>query len=159
MQRKCSCCGNAKKMYVAVVEMQRKCSCCGNVKWPMAQVWRTFNLAKTDQKTKRQKRQKCEMLNDQLRCGALSIWLFSTLSLPATPASEVSLSRTTKSKEIWRKSHLWQKKTKLLIQELFDVGISKHCHFRFLMAGLATGSVVVFHIDFNKWHHEFQQRY
>ena len=31
--------------------------------------------------------------------------------------------------------------------------------FRFLMAGLATGSVVVFHIDFNKWHHEFQQRY
>ena len=50
------------------------------------------------------------MLNDQLRCGALSIWLFSTLSLPATPASEVSLSRTTKSKEIWRKSHLWQKK-------------------------------------------------
>ena len=27
------------------------------------------------------------------------------------------------------------------------------------MAGLATGSVVVFHIDFNKWHHEFQQRY
>ena len=30
---------------------------------------------------------------------------------------------------------------------------------RFLMAGLATGSVVVFHIDFNKWHHEFQQRY
>jgi len=30
---------------------------------------------------------------------------------------------------------------------------------KFLMAGLATGSVVVFHIDFNKWHHEFQQRY
>ena len=87
--------------------MQRKCSCCGNVKWPMAQVWRTFNLAKTDQKTKRQK---WEMWNDQLRCGALSIWLSSTLSLPATPASEVSLSRTTKSKEIWRKSHLWQKK-------------------------------------------------
>ena len=30
---------------------------------------------------------------------------------------------------------------------------------KFLMAGLSTGSVVVFHIDFNKWHHEFQQRY
>jgi len=30
---------------------------------------------------------------------------------------------------------------------------------KFLLAGLATGSVVVFHIDFNKWHHEFQQRY
>ncbi|KAA0188544.1 hypothetical protein HAZT_HAZT009194 [Hyalella azteca] len=30
---------------------------------------------------------------------------------------------------------------------------------RFLMAGLATGSIVVFHIDFNRWHHEFQQRY
>ncbi|XP_026684442.1 neurobeachin-like, partial [Diaphorina citri] len=31
--------------------------------------------------------------------------------------------------------------------------------FRFLLAGLATGTVVVFHIDFNRWHHEFQQRY
>jgi len=30
---------------------------------------------------------------------------------------------------------------------------------KFLMAGLSTGSVVVFHIDFNRWHHEFQQRY
>ncbi|CAL4092304.1 unnamed protein product, partial [Meganyctiphanes norvegica] len=30
---------------------------------------------------------------------------------------------------------------------------------RFLMAGLSTGSIVVFHIDFNRWHHEFQQRY
>jgi len=30
---------------------------------------------------------------------------------------------------------------------------------KFLMAGLATGSVVVFNIDFNRWHHEFQQRY
>ncbi|KAF4531789.1 hypothetical protein B566_EDAN011825 [Ephemera danica] len=29
----------------------------------------------------------------------------------------------------------------------------------FLLAGLATGSIVVFHIDFNRWHHEFQQRY
>ncbi len=30
---------------------------------------------------------------------------------------------------------------------------------RFLICGLANGSVVVFHIDFNRWHHEFQQRY
>ncbi|XP_074039370.1 A kinase anchor protein rugose isoform X1 [Leptinotarsa decemlineata] len=30
---------------------------------------------------------------------------------------------------------------------------------KFLMAGLALGSIVVFHIDFNRWHHEFQQRY
>ncbi|KDR02350.1 Neurobeachin [Zootermopsis nevadensis] len=30
---------------------------------------------------------------------------------------------------------------------------------KFLLAGLATGSLVVFHIDFNRWHHEFQQRY
>ena len=29
---------------------------------------------------------------------------------------------------------------------------------RFLMAGLATGSVVVFHIDFSKWPYDFQQR-
>ena len=31
--------------------------------------------------------------------------------------------------------------------------------FRFLLGGLSTGSVVVFHVDFNRWHHEFQQRY
>ncbi|CAH1393721.1 unnamed protein product [Nezara viridula] len=30
---------------------------------------------------------------------------------------------------------------------------------KFLLAGLATGSIVMFHIDFNRWHHEFQQRY
>ncbi|XP_058789390.1 neurobeachin isoform X7 [Phymastichus coffea] len=30
---------------------------------------------------------------------------------------------------------------------------------RFLLAGLANGSIVIFHIDFNRWHHEFQQRY
>ncbi|CAG7818805.1 unnamed protein product [Allacma fusca] len=33
-----------------------------------------------------------------------------------------------------------------------------HDH-RFLLTGLATGSIVVFHIDFNRWHHEFQHRY
>lgn len=30
---------------------------------------------------------------------------------------------------------------------------------RFLMAGLATGCLIVFNIDFNKWHHEFQEKY
>ncbi|CAH1159867.1 unnamed protein product [Phaedon cochleariae] len=30
---------------------------------------------------------------------------------------------------------------------------------KFLLAGLALGSIAVFHIDFNRWHHEFQQRY
>jgi hypothetical protein len=30
---------------------------------------------------------------------------------------------------------------------------------RYLMAGLATGCLIVFNIDFNKWHHEFQDRY
>ncbi|KAL4710155.1 hypothetical protein ACJJTC_006452 [Scirpophaga incertulas] len=30
---------------------------------------------------------------------------------------------------------------------------------RFLLAGLDNGSLVVFHIDFNRWHHEYQQRY
>ncbi|XP_048481207.1 neurobeachin isoform X5 [Plutella xylostella] len=30
---------------------------------------------------------------------------------------------------------------------------------KFLLAGLENGSLVVFHIDFNRWHHEFQQRY
>lgn len=32
-------------------------------------------------------------------------------------------------------------------------------YFRYLLAGLATGSIIVFHIDFNRWHHEYQQRY
>ncbi|XP_045489348.1 neurobeachin isoform X6 [Pieris rapae] len=30
---------------------------------------------------------------------------------------------------------------------------------RYLLAGLENGSLVVFHIDFNRWHHEYQQRY
>ncbi|XP_059080572.1 neurobeachin-like isoform X3 [Tigriopus californicus] len=30
---------------------------------------------------------------------------------------------------------------------------------KFLLGGLSNGAVVVFHIDFNRWHHEFQQRY
>lgn len=30
---------------------------------------------------------------------------------------------------------------------------------KYLLAGLATGSITVFHIDFNRWHHEYQQRY
>ncbi|KAK2169770.1 hypothetical protein LSH36_7g14012 [Paralvinella palmiformis] len=30
---------------------------------------------------------------------------------------------------------------------------------RYLIAGLATGCLIVFNIDFNKWHHEFQERY
>ncbi|KAK6626033.1 hypothetical protein RUM43_006337 [Polyplax serrata] len=30
---------------------------------------------------------------------------------------------------------------------------------KFLLAGLSTGTIVVLHIDFNRWHHEFQQRY
>ena len=30
---------------------------------------------------------------------------------------------------------------------------------RYLLAGLATGSISVLNVDFNKWHHEYQQRY
>ncbi|XP_052226575.1 neurobeachin-like isoform X2 [Dreissena polymorpha] len=30
---------------------------------------------------------------------------------------------------------------------------------KFLMAGLATGCLLVFNIDFNKWHHEYQEKY
>lgn len=30
---------------------------------------------------------------------------------------------------------------------------------RFLLAGLGTGCLLVFNIDFNKWHHEFQEKY
>ncbi|KAK3099516.1 hypothetical protein FSP39_005633 [Pinctada imbricata] len=33
-----------------------------------------------------------------------------------------------------------------------------HDH-KFLLAGLATGCLLVFNIDFNKWHHEYQERY
>ncbi|XP_055893443.1 neurobeachin-like isoform X6 [Biomphalaria glabrata] len=33
-----------------------------------------------------------------------------------------------------------------------------HDH-RFVIAGLATGCLLVLNIDFNKWHHEFQERY
>ncbi|XP_064482280.1 neurobeachin-like isoform X2 [Ornithodoros turicata] len=30
---------------------------------------------------------------------------------------------------------------------------------KFLLAGLTNGSISVFYVDFNRWHHEFQQRY
>ncbi|CAG0892568.1 unnamed protein product [Cyprideis torosa] len=30
---------------------------------------------------------------------------------------------------------------------------------RFLLAGFSTGSIVIFNIDFNRWHHEFSQPY
>ncbi|XP_028967428.1 neurobeachin [Galendromus occidentalis] len=30
---------------------------------------------------------------------------------------------------------------------------------RFLITGLSNGSITVFYIDFNRWHHEYQQRY
>lgn len=33
-----------------------------------------------------------------------------------------------------------------------------HDH-KFLLAGLGTGCLLVFNIDFNKWHHEFQEKY
>ncbi|XP_060594313.1 neurobeachin-like isoform X2 [Ruditapes philippinarum] len=33
-----------------------------------------------------------------------------------------------------------------------------HDH-KFLLAGLATGCLLVFNIDFNKWHHEYQEKY
>ena len=77
------------------------------------------------------------------RSGELSTWLSSTLFLLVTRALEAWLCPTTKSKKSM---------STFCLSILFLI-------FRFLMAGLATGSVVVFHIDFNKWHHEFQQRY
>uniref|UniRef100_A0A5S6QKC9 Putative neurobeachin homolog n=1 Tax=Trichuris muris TaxID=70415 RepID=A0A5S6QKC9_TRIMR len=33
-----------------------------------------------------------------------------------------------------------------------------HNH-RFILAGLATGAIVVYNVDFNRWHHEYSQRY
>ncbi|KAF7257255.1 hypothetical protein EG68_05654, partial [Paragonimus skrjabini miyazakii] len=30
---------------------------------------------------------------------------------------------------------------------------------RFLMVGLSSGSLVIFYVDFGRWHHEFQERY
>uniref|UniRef100_A0A1I8IRA4 NBCH_WD40 domain-containing protein n=1 Tax=Macrostomum lignano TaxID=282301 RepID=A0A1I8IRA4_9PLAT len=30
---------------------------------------------------------------------------------------------------------------------------------KFLLAGMSTGCLIVFNIDFNRWHHEFQERY
>lgn len=28
---------------------------------------------------------------------------------------------------------------------------------KYVLAGIASGAIMVFHIDFNKWHHEFQE--
>jgi len=30
---------------------------------------------------------------------------------------------------------------------------------RFILAGLASGALVVFNVDFNKWHYSYQIRY
>ncbi|CAB4066991.1 Neurobeachin [Lepeophtheirus salmonis] len=46
----------------------------------------------------------------------------------------------------------------LLVTQVF-VPLTLSHDQKFLLGGLSTGSVVVFHIDFNRWHHEFQQRY
>ncbi|CAM1319766.1 LRBA (predicted) [Pycnogonum litorale] len=60
--------------------------------------------------------------------------------------------------EVWRTFNL-------TLLYAYPVCESKICSLalshdqKFLMAGLGNGSVIVFYIDFNRWHHEFQQRY
>ncbi|KAL5011719.1 hypothetical protein ScPMuIL_010270 [Solemya velum] len=60
--------------------------------------------------------------------------------------------------EVWRSHDL----TLLYTYPTCDSSIRAlsltHDH-KFLLAGLATGCLLVFNIDFNKWHHEYQERY
>ncbi|XP_052793628.1 neurobeachin-like isoform X3 [Mya arenaria] len=60
--------------------------------------------------------------------------------------------------EVWRSHDL----TLLYTYPACDSSICSlalsHDH-KFLLAGLATGCLLVFNIDFNKWHHEYQEKY
>lgn len=60
--------------------------------------------------------------------------------------------------EVWRSHDL----TLLYTYPPCDSSIKSlaltHDH-KFLLAGLGTGCLLVFNIDFNKWHHEFQEKY
>lgn len=60
--------------------------------------------------------------------------------------------------EVWRSHDL----TLLYTYPPCDSSIKSlaltHDH-KFLLAGLGTGCLLVFNIDFNKWHHEYQERY
>jgi len=60
--------------------------------------------------------------------------------------------------EVWRTFHLSQLYSFPSCESSVRSLALSHDQ-KFLLAGLATGSVVVFNIDFNRWHHEFQQRY
>ena len=107
-----------------------------------------------------------EVIAALLRYGEPSIWLCCMHSLLAIVVFARWPCLTIKSKcTIYLGIHNWRMNIwDFLHYIIMSIGIpSSACtfmyFFRFLLGGLSTGSVVVFHVDFNRWHHEFQQRY
>ncbi|KAH9492658.1 hypothetical protein Btru_024409 [Bulinus truncatus] len=60
--------------------------------------------------------------------------------------------------EVWRAHNLEHLYTYPVCDSSIRSLALTHDH-RFVIAGLATGCLLVLNIDFNKWHHEFQERY
>lgn len=42
---------------------------------------------------------------------------------------------------------------------IYPYGTVYPVYFRFILAGLGSGAIVVFNVDFNKWHHDYENRY
>ena len=107
-----------------------------------------------------------EVIAALLKYGEPSIWLCCMHSLLAIVVFARSPCPTIKSKcIIYLGIHNWRMNiSDFLHFIIMCIGITLSTYtfvyfFRFLLGGLSTGSVVVFHVDFNRWHHEFQQRY
>ena len=107
-----------------------------------------------------------EVIAALLRYGEPSIWLCCMHSLLAIVVFARWPCLTIKSKYIiYLGIHNWRMNiSDFLHFIIMYIGITLSTYtfvyiFRFLLGGLSTGSVVVFHVDFNRWHHEFQQRY
>lgn len=87
--------------------------------------------------------------------GIVEVWrtfnLAPLYAFPACNTSIRSLALTHDQKYVFLKKNIF---------ELCLFFTNNFIHIsRYLLAGLSTGSIIVFHIDFNRWHHEYQQRY
>ena len=107
-----------------------------------------------------------EVIAALLKYGEPSIWLCCMHFLLAIVVFARWPCLTIKSKSIiYLGIHDWRMNiSDFLHFIIMYIGITLSTYtfvhfFRFLLGGLSTGSVVVFHVDFNRWHHEFQQRY
>lgn len=90
------------------------------------------------------------------RCGRRVTSNSFTSTQAVTQASVPWTSHTTRGKALWQAEpnpgllwiHIW-----------FDSWLLACSSRRTLITGMASGSIVAFNIDFNRWHYEHQNRY